>query len=347
MKATNTIVSGDDMSYRHHITYRSHNISELLKMVDEMASLKRPVLIYGETGTGKELVARRLHETSSRQGKFVAENCATIPENLFESILFGHVRGSHDGAYRDKKGLLELASDGTIFLDEIGRLPLSQQAKLLRVLQENEIRRVGDDRSDPIPITCRFIFATKQNLEEMVDEGLFLEDLLYRIDILQITVPPLRERMEDIQCLTKLFIKNFAEEGGWDQLRISSDAMAALKSYMWPGNVRELDSAVCKALLLARRDGDTEIQKWHFQKICTSNELGKSVSPQTAIAKLTDIQREVWDSLVATKFMTTKADQYRGKSKGTTSHFLSKPINSALKALFDVYKVPGSKFNPV
>jgi transcriptional regulator with PAS, ATPase and Fis domain len=229
MKNANQQISEPDMSTNHKIIFRSHKIAELIEMTDEISGLNKSVLILGETGTGKELIARRLHASSSRQGEFIAENCATIPENLFESILFGHVKGSSSGAFRDKKGLLELAHNGTIFLDEIGRLPLSQQAKLLRVIQEMEVRRVGDDRHAHIPLTCRFIFATKQNLEEMVDEGSFLEDLLYRIDVLQLTAPPLRDRTEDIPLLAKLFIEKFAEDGEWEPLKISRGAMAILK----------------------------------------------------------------------------------------------------------------------
>jgi len=202
------------------------------------------VLITGESGVGKELVARRIHENSARKkGAFVAINCAGVPDSLLESELFGHVRGSFTDAYRDKPGLLEAAHQGTVFLDEIGEMSQRMQAVLLRFLETGEIQRVGSDRRLS-RVDTRIIAATNRNLAERMSAGAFRSDLYYRINVIHITVPPLRQRREDIPLLLKHFLRMYAQRYGVAEPVIVSDALALLVDYSWPGNVRELKNVV-------------------------------------------------------------------------------------------------------
>jgi DNA-binding NtrC family response regulator len=214
-------------------------MKKLRQIIERIAPLGETVLITGETGTGKELVARALHETGARKSKpFVALDCSSIPETLIESELFGHEKGSFTGATETRKGLFETASDGTLFLDEIESLSLSVQAKLLRVLQERSFRRVGG-RKD-LKFSARVVSATNQDLEQLIAEAKFRRDLYYRFAVLPVTVPPLRERREDIPELVNFLLKNRGE----NSLKISSDAMQALINHEWQGNVRELENVI-------------------------------------------------------------------------------------------------------
>jgi two-component system, NtrC family, response regulator AtoC len=229
---------------------RSASMQDVFKRIRKIADYKTTVLIQGESGTGKELVARALHDCSTRASKpFVAVNCGAIPENLLESELFGHVKGAFTDASRDKKGLFAEADGGTLFLDEIGELPLNLQVKLLRALQEEEIRRVGDTRS--IHIDVRVVAATVRDLATDAKESRFREDLFYRLNVLPIPIPPLRERSEDVPPLVEHFLaRNNARLG----LRISGiapEAMKLLLDYPWPGNVRELENTIEHAMVLA------------------------------------------------------------------------------------------------
>jgi DNA-binding NtrC family response regulator len=208
------------------------------------------VLITGESGTGKELVAGALHHNSPRsQGAFVAVNCGAITETLLESELFGHVKGSFTGATADKRGLFEEATGGTIFLDEIGETSLGVQVKLLRVLQEGEIRRVGSARS--VRVDVRVLAATNRDLEREVKEGRFREDLFYRLSVVSLRVPPMRERAEDLPLLAAHALRH-AKENGARATTISEEALAVLNQYDWPGNVRELENTIAHAALYAR-----------------------------------------------------------------------------------------------
>ena len=199
---------------------KSSAIKEAISIAKRIAPTSWPVLIYGETGTGKELMARLIHELSPRKSSpFVAINCATFSENLFESELFGHIKGAFTGANKDKRGLFEEANGGTIFLDEVGEIPISLQAKLLRVLQEQTILRVGSTR--PIKIDVRVISATNRNLKEMIKQGKFRQDLYYRLNVFELTLPPLRERKEDIPELVKYFIKKYSNR----EITVSSSAL--------------------------------------------------------------------------------------------------------------------------
>jgi DNA-binding NtrC family response regulator len=228
--------------------------SEAMKRVIELgkraANSTIPVLIEGESGVGKELIARAIQGESARAGKpFVTVNCGAIPENLVESILFGHEKGSFTGASEKRAGKFVEADQGTLFLDEIGELPLDAQVKLLRALQEGEIDPVGGKQ--PVKVDFRLISATNQNLISLVNEGRFREDLYYRMNVFPIWVPPLRERLEDVPELIRHFIARFAAEEGKRIDGIDGDASAMLQSYTWPGNIRQLENAVFRAVVLA------------------------------------------------------------------------------------------------
>jgi len=227
-------------------------MQQALALVARVAEHNTTVLITGESGTGKEVIARAIHRASPRVGKaFVGINCAAIPESLLESELFGHVRGAFTGATTDKIGLFEQASGGTLLLDEIGELPVGLQAKLLRVLQENEIRRVGDQKTRRVD--ARVLAATARNLEAEVRAGRFREDLFYRINVVVIELPPLRERQDDIAPLARHFVARLAQRFG-RPLSLSDDAVAWLEQQEWPGNVRELENAIERAAVLSNKE---------------------------------------------------------------------------------------------
>jgi DNA-binding NtrC family response regulator len=222
------------------------------QLIDKVAPTESTVLILGETGTGKELVARSVHQRSLRAEKpFVAINCGALPESLIESELFGHAKGAFTGADDHRTGLFEVASGGTIFLDEIGELPKAMQAKLLRVLESREIRRVGENKT--IQVNVRVVCATHRNLEEMVADEEFREDLMYRINTFEIYLPSLRERLDDIAPLARHLLKRFRPKAAADDLVIASDAVDALRSHVWPGNVRELANVIEHATILSNR----------------------------------------------------------------------------------------------
>jgi DNA-binding NtrC family response regulator len=232
---------------------RSQAILEVYKQVARAAATNVPVLITGETGTGKEQVARSLHQRSPRSaGRFVAVDCGAIAESLMESELFGHARGAFTGASGARRGLFEEATGGTLFLDEIGDMPLPMQAKLLRVLEEGEVERIGGDKTTAVDV--RVLVATHRNLEELVKEGKFRQDLLHRVYVFPITLPPLRERREDIPALIEHFARQVAGQNNWKPTAFSSEAIEALQQYAWPGNVRELRNVVERLLLLAVGD---------------------------------------------------------------------------------------------
>jgi two-component system response regulator AtoC len=226
-------------------------VAELLRQVGKVAPRKTTVLLTGESGTGKELVARALHELSPRSAMpFVAVNCGAIPAELIESELFGHVRGAFTDASRDKKGLAAEADGGTLFLDEIGELPLPLQVKLLRFLEEEEVRRVGDTRSEKVDV--RVVAATARDLSRAVKEGLFREDLFYRLNVVSLRLPPLRERKEDVPTLVDHFLAKYRRLRPDAPLQgISPGALDVLRAHRWPGNVRELEHAVERAVVLA------------------------------------------------------------------------------------------------
>ena len=228
----------------------SPQMLQIYRMIETVAHSEATVLIEGESGTGKELVARALHFRSPRQeGPFLAVNCSALPEGLIESELFGHMRGSFTGASQSKQGLFEAAHQGTLFLDEIGDLPLTAQVQLLRVLQEGEIRRVGSN--DTIKVDVRVVAATNVDLAQAKQRGKFREDLFYRLNVIPIRLPALRDRIEDIPLLAHHFVKKYASRNGKEPPQIVDETLALLKRYRWPGNVRELENAMERAIVLA------------------------------------------------------------------------------------------------
>ncbi len=236
-----------------NIVSKNEKMLNIFEVIKKVAPYKSTILITGESGTGKELIARALHYSSDRsQRPFIPVNCGAIPENLLESELFGHVKGAFTDAIRTKKGLFEEADGGTLFLDEIGELPTQLQVKLLRVLQDGEIRRVGESKS--IQIDVRIISATAKDLTKEVNEGRFREDLFYRLNVLPIYIPPLRERKEDIPLLVPHFINKYSQSMNKPVVGITSKALDALMDYKWYGNVRELENTIERAIVLTDRE---------------------------------------------------------------------------------------------
>ncbi|MEP6784011.1 MAG: sigma-54 dependent transcriptional regulator, partial [Acidobacteriota bacterium] len=245
---------------------QSPRMRELFQLIETIAPTATTILINGETGTGKELIARAIHQTSPRrQQKFVALNCSAIPETLLETELFGHVRGAFTGASGPRQGRIEQADGGTLFLDEVGTMAMSLQMKLLRVLQEREFERLGD--SKPIKVDVRVVAATNSDLAKMVKDGAFREDLYYRLNVIQVELPPLRERRDDIPLLVLHFVDKFTGRANADRVAagrelsysrdsagarvlVSQDAMRRLMTYAWPGNVRQLENAIERAVAL-------------------------------------------------------------------------------------------------
>jgi transcriptional regulator with GAF, ATPase, and Fis domain len=227
----------------------SSGLREVMKQVQRVAPTEATVLITGESGTGKELVARAIHEYSTRNGQALIKlNCSAVPEGLFESEFFGHVRGSFTGALKDKPGRFELADGGTLFLDEIGEVPLAMQAKLLRVLQEQELERIGDTRTRKVSV--RVIAATNRDLKKEVDDRRFREDLFYRLSVFPIEVPPLRKRREDIMPLAAHFIRQSARRMNRPEPKITQATLTQLTCYDWPGNVRQLQNVIERSIIL-------------------------------------------------------------------------------------------------
>jgi transcriptional regulator with PAS, ATPase and Fis domain len=233
---------------------RSADIIALRQEIDRVARSDAKVLITGESGTGKEIVAHAVHAQSPRASNmFAPVNCAGLPETLLESELFGHVRGSFTGAYRDKPGKLESAHNGTVFLDEVGEMTLRMQGMLLRFLETGELQKVGADGGGRI-VNVRIITATNRNLRELITQGVFREDLFYRLNVIHLLVPPLRDRRDDIPLLTEHFITRFREANDSPITEIAPNAMKALTEYSWPGNVRELENVIERLVVTVERD---------------------------------------------------------------------------------------------
>jgi len=263
-------------------------IKLLLEKIKKIANTPTNVLILGETGTGKELFARAIHEASYRKKKpFVAINCASLPENLLESELFGFVKGAFTGATSDKKGLLEIADGGTVFLDEIGDLPLSLQAKLLRVIEDKEIRPLGSVISKKVDL--RFISATNKNLIEEVREGKFREDLFFRLNVITLNIPPLRERGRDMEILAYHFMRKFAIKMGKDIKRIEPQTIHILFKYPWPGNIRELQNVIEQAVVFA--EGDT-IKPEHLPEHVRNMEITSEKKKDVPLLSIEEFTKE-------------------------------------------------------
>jgi len=247
----------------HGILGASASMQQVFDLISNASHSDAPVIIFGESGTGKELVAKAIHDTGLRRKKpFVKVNCAALTESLLESELFGHVKGAFTGAYRSREGRFEAAQGGDIFLDEIGDLPLSTQVKMLRVLEEKVVERVGDNRS--IHVDVKIISATNRNLKQLVDQGVFREDLFYRINVIPIMVPSLKERVGDIPLLADSFFHRIQLKNDKKIMGISNEAMELLMSYAWPGNVRELKSAFEYAFVTCQ---ESMIQPHHLPPV--------------------------------------------------------------------------------
>jgi len=240
-----------DVPMHHGMVGDCPELRAVADLIDRVAPSEVPVLIQGDTGTGKELVAKAIHACSRRAaGPFLAENCAAVPANLLESELFGHKKGSFTGAIRDREGHFVAADGGTLFLDEIGDMPLAMQAKLLRALEESEVRPVGSDKV--VKVDVRLVAATHRDLEAMAAEKAFRQDLFYRLNVVRITLPPLRERNGDVPHLVRYFLDREARASGQGPPEVAAEALAALCAYSWPGNVRQLENEVKRTLALTR-----------------------------------------------------------------------------------------------
>jgi two-component system response regulator PilR (NtrC family) len=272
-----------------NIIGRGRAMLDLFQMIETVAKTSSTVLVTGESGTGKELVARAVHYNSLRREQpFVALNCGAVPETLLESELFGHMRGAFTGADSTKKGLVEAAERGTIFLDEIGEMNATMQVKLLRVLQERRFRRLGG--TDEIAADIRVIAATNQDLPRLVADGRFREDLYYRINVIQLHLPPLRDRREDVPLLAEHFLAKFAESMGKPVRSISGEAVALLSAYHWPGNVRELENVIERAVALEQSPVVLpETLPPHVRGVSIAAPARPEVAPSPAAATLPEL----------------------------------------------------------
>ncbi|MDL1873439.1 sigma-54-dependent Fis family transcriptional regulator, partial [Deltaproteobacteria bacterium PRO3] len=246
-------VNGLKVDKEAKIVGQSRAVREVYKTIGKVAANDVSILITGESGTGKELIAKAIHQNSPRaKGPFVAVNCAAIPRDLLESELFGYRKGAFTGAEENRPGHFEIANNGTLFLDEVGDLPLPLQAKLLRVLQEKEVQRLGSSEAKSVDV--RILAATNQNLEKMVKEKKFREDLFFRLNVIPIHLPPLRERKEDIPLLCEYFLAKLSQETGVPRKTLSPEAMQMLEGYRWPGNIRELENVIKRAAILSANE---------------------------------------------------------------------------------------------
>jgi len=255
-------VSGLKIDKEAKIVGQSRGVREIYKTIGKVSANDVSILITGESGTGKELIAKAIHQNSPRtKGPFIAVNCAAIPRDLLESELFGYRKGAFTGAEENRPGYFEIANQGTLFLDEVGDLPINLQAKLLRVLQEKEVQRLGSSEAKAIDV--RILAATNQNLEKMVKEKKFREDLFFRLNVIPIALPPLRERKEDIPLLCEYFLAKLSQETGLPVKTLSQEAMQMLEAYRWPGNIRELENVIKRAAILSGNES-LQVQDFAF-----------------------------------------------------------------------------------
>jgi DNA-binding NtrC family response regulator len=303
----------------HNLIGKSPGMQDIYGKIEQVADSRTTVLITGESGTGKELVAKALHYNSSRRDRpFVALNCAALPETLIESELFGHEKGSFTDATARRVGQFELANSGTLFLDEIGDLSAMTQAKLLRVLQEREFTRIGGVQS--IKVDVRIIAATNKNIEELVRKNQFREDLYYRINVISLFLPPLRERGEDIPLLAKHFLSKRIEEEGRPHQEFSKEAVELLSRYPWPGNVREMENIIEQAFIWSK--GTTSILPEHLPNILRNDSRSSSLRDDTLAGRLSlekavmEFEREIiLDALKRTNYVQTHAANMLGISR--------------------------------
>ncbi|MGE4559423.1 MAG: sigma-54 interaction domain-containing protein [Desulfobulbus sp.] len=303
----------------HGMVGRSAAMQRVYDLIDNAADSDAPLAIYGESGTGKELAARAVHERGKRSDRpYIKVNCAALNEALLESELFGHVRGAFTGAHQGRTGRFEAADGGSLFLDEIGDLPMVTQVKLLRVLEEKVIERVGDNQ--PIPVDVRIITATNRNLEAMVREGEFRQDLYYRINVIPVTIPPLRERIEDVPLLAESFFRTLQLKSGKDIRSISPQAMDLLMAHAWPGNVRELRSTFEYAFVTCQttsiEPGDLPATVLRAQPPSTNGPVARPVFPQ-AMDRDQRRKQELIEALEAAGGNQSRAAELLGISRVT------------------------------
>ncbi len=295
---------------------KSSKLRHSISVAKRVAPTSWPVLIFGETGTGKELMARLIHELSPRkEGPFITINCAAVPENLFESELFGHVKGAFTGAHKDKKGMFEIANHGTLFLDEIGEMPIQLQAKLLRVLQEQTIMPVGSTITKKVDV--RIISATNKNLKQMCEQGRFREDLYYRLNVFELEMPPLRNRKEDIPELVRFFIQRYSQR----PFKVTDAALDKLIKYPWPGNVRELEHVIQRLVILSRSDtiSSSDIQ---LDKL---NQEGLEHEDRDLQSKIEALEKkEILRALKGNNWVQTKAANELGISERVLRYKMNK-----------------------
>ena len=298
------------------ITGESKAVKTLLKNISKLARNQAPVFIHGESGSGKERVARMIHQQGSRdEGPFVPVNCGAISAELMESEFFGHLKGSFTGAHSDKQGLFEAANGGTLFLDEIAELPLNMQVKLLRVIQEKAVRAVGASLENPVDV--RILSASHKNLVQLVSEGTFREDLYYRINVIELTIPSLRERKEDIPLFIKQLLANLAEKMETEVPSVDSDAVAALQNYHFPGNVRELENILERAIALSD-DNCISIQDLHLKPAASDEKLNGGTAAESTSVDPMDLagqeRQSIMQALEKTRWNKTAAAKLLGLS---------------------------------
>ncbi|OGP53877.1 MAG: Fis family transcriptional regulator [Deltaproteobacteria bacterium RBG_13_52_11] len=295
---------------------KSPKMQRVYELVEKVSQTKANVLVTGESGTGKELVAKAVHYNSARKDRpFVTLNCGAIPENLLESELFGHMKGSFTGAIANKRGLLEMAESGTLFMDEIGELPLALQVKLLRVIQEREFKRVGG--TEDIKVDVRIISASNQDLQQKVAQGGFRDDLFYRLNVIQIKLPPLRDRKEDVTLLTNHFVRKYSADTGKKVEGVSPEALELLLGYDFPGNVRELENIIERSITL---ETSPTISERHIRSYLNERMISKSIPPSLEIpAEGLDLNKVVED---LEKAFILKALEHTGGIKKKAAEIL-------------------------
>jgi DNA-binding NtrC family response regulator len=315
---------------------KSRPMQEIYILIEKVASTDSTVLITGESGTGKEMAARAVHQQGARRDHaFVSINCAALPENLLESELFGHVRGSFTGAVSDKKGMFELAQRGTLFLDEVGEMSPWTQVKLLRALQERKVRRVGG--ADEIPVDVRIIAATNQDLKKRIAEGKFREELFYRLNVISVDMPPLRKRVEDIPILMAHFLQKYCEKMGKKPKRFTPDVVGLLEGYSWPGNIRELENVIERIVAIEDRETVTaaclpqEIVSPQKKKLETQELFAPGFSLTRHLDEIT--KKYIQEALAVTGGSLQKAAPLLGLSYRTIRYLIGKyDLNQVRKA---------------
>jgi len=317
------------MTNEHELVAKSVSMGRVLELANRAAVTDSTVLITGESGTGKERVARFIHLHSRRTKRpFIRVSCATLPESLLESELFGHKKGAFTGATADKQGLFEAASDGTLFLDEIGEMSLSMQVKLLRALQEHTVRPVGSTKD--VAVDVRVVTATNRDLEALVEAGGFRKDLFYRLRVIPLELPPLRERRDDILPLARLFIAKTCRQNSCGPCALSSDVLDALHAYSWPGNVRELENAIERAVVLA--EGQPKIELGDLPLEVRSPAAGSSGSGDAESLPLAEVER---------RHILATLERLRG-NRAATAQALGISANTLWRRL-KTYGVPAAR----